>query len=192
MKLLFLSFLIACSSAHKIKISSPQGVVQVSLRDSSGQRKDLGSTPLELPATEVFNSNSRISTLFITKDGFTTQRLVLLKDNEKSETEISASLEALEKRDFAELQVRSERLAQGVAKGMNLASKKRWEEAQEVLLGLISEFPSVSVPYDLMGNIHYVKREYTEALRFYEKSYALNPSSPETKQMIERLKQGKN
>ena len=84
--------------------------------------------------------------------------------------------------------LKQEKLAIGIAKANGLISKKRLDEAQIVLNGLIQEFDKVSVCHDLLGNIYYLKRDLKQAYFHYKKSLQLNPDKIETQQIVQKLK----
>jgi tetratricopeptide (TPR) repeat protein len=56
---------------------------------------------------------------------------------------------------------------------ISLHSLKRTEEAIKESKQLIKEFQT-SQSYELIGNIYYVSKDYTNALKYYESSYTLN------------------
>ncbi len=56
------------------------------------------------------------------------------------------------------------------------------------MLGLIDEYPEVSVPYDLLANIYYLSNNTSKALFFYEKAKGLSPSNSQREYLINKLK----
>lgn len=177
------SFLVSCSSSPALAMISsfPEGAT-VSLKSSDGGMKTLGVAPLEIPI------DSATSAVVISKESFEEQQVVIVGAS-GSRVEVSARLQS--KNDSnreAESATRLEKLARELVSAHNLMTQKRFPQAQLILMSLTRDYPSVSVSYDLLGNISYLQKDSPKALEFYERSLRINPENVETKNMINRLK----
>lgn len=82
-----------------------------------------------------------------------------------------------------------QKLAKGIAHSQSLIVKKKFEEAKTILGTLSSEFPQISVIYDLRANIAYIQKNYRSALIYYRKSMKIDPTNFQTQKMVDRIKQ---
>ncbi len=184
----FLSFLTACSSPRGVSIQSYPEKATVFVETASGDTKSLGETPLQIKDADIFDRNSGMSQLQISKDGFETQKVFLAKNNDRDSFEVSVKL----KQQGVDLKSektkdRQEQLAKSLARISNLMNKKKYEDAERLLSQMTSDFPHVSVAWDFLGNISYLRHDYKSAQNFYRRSLAINPENSETRQMIEKL-----
>ena len=179
-------FLMSCSSNHKIVISSfPQGA-QVLVKDSSGNNRSLGKTPLEATSNEILKGN-QLNSIVVSLEGYREQHLFLADGSQNYE--ITARLQPLlEDPKSTEAKSRQERLAQQLVGAHNLIVSKKYTEAEGILSGVSRDFPHVSVTYDLLGNVSYLRRDLGRALNYYERSLQLNPDNTETKNMVQKLR----
>jgi tetratricopeptide (TPR) repeat protein len=150
-------------------------------------------TPLELSGPDVYANASRMSVLHVSKEGYESQNVFIAQEAGLESYNINIKLktksEDLKNQD---LKARQEKLAKNIAVSNNLINKKKYEEAERVLINLTQDYPYVSVSFDLLGNIAYMKRDFRAALNYYERSYQVNPENAETKSMIDKLKQMTN
>lgn len=179
-------FLLSCSSNHKISISSfPQGA-QVLVKDSSGNNRSLGKTPLEASTKEILKGN-QLNSIVVSLDGYREHNLFLADGSQNYE--ITARLQPLlEDPKSTEAKSRQEKLAQQLVGAQNLIVSKKYSDAESILSGVTREFPHVSVTYDLLGNVSYLRRDLSRALNYYERSLKLNPDNIETKNMVQKLR----
>lgn len=80
-------------------------------------------------------------------------------------------------------------LGKGIASVQARILRQDFDVAHSKLASMLADFPNVSVLYDLQGNIFYLQKRFTEALRSYEKSLELEPNNVETSAMVKRLKE---
>lgn len=177
-----LLILFSCSRLpQNARITSfPEGA-SVATQDKEGKISTLGTTPLETQLPDG------ITDLIISKEGFGEERILVMADG-SSALQISAKLRPKPKEGSVESGPRLERLARDIVRAHNLIGKKSFGEARSILTSLSSEYPYVSVTYDLLGNVSYLERDSDRALSYYEKSLSLNPENIETRRMVERLK----
>jgi tetratricopeptide (TPR) repeat protein len=187
--LMLLFFLNSCSTISKVKINSSPDKAEVKVTTNDGETKSLGTTPLELNGKDIYSSASRMSVIHISKDGFESQNVFIAQESSLESYNINIKLRTKsEDVKNQDIKSRQEKLAKNIAMSNNLINKKRYDEAERVLTSVTQDFPYVSVSYDLLGNIAYLKRDFRAAINYYEKSYQLNPENSETKTMIDKLK----
>ncbi len=155
---------------------------------SEGDTRILGSTPAEVNGSDVFSNKSRMSMLEISKEGYESQHIFIAQDNTQESYNINIKLK-MKNEDLKGLDMKSrqERLAKNLTRSSNLINKKRYVEAEQILVETVRDFPHVSVGYDLLGNVSYLQRDFRAALNYYKKSFQLNPENSETKLMIDKL-----
>jgi tetratricopeptide (TPR) repeat protein len=126
--------------------------------------------------------------LEITKEGYESQHIFIAQDNTQESYNINIKLK-MKNEDLKGLDMKSrqERLAKNLTRSSNLINKKRYVEAEQILVETVRDFPHVSVGYDLLGNVSYLQRDFRAALNYYRKSFQLNPENSETKLMIDKL-----
>jgi tetratricopeptide (TPR) repeat protein len=181
--------LMSCASNSRVKITSSPDKAEVKVTTNDGETKSLGTTPLEIDGREIYANASRMSMVHVSKEDFETQNIFIAQDSTQENYNINVKLKTrTEDAKGLEIKARQEKLAKNIAVSNNLINKKRYEEAQRVLITIIQDFPYVSVSYDLLGNISYLQRDFRAALNYYQKSFQINPENAETKMMIDKLK----
>lgn len=184
MRLILLSFSIlilgACSTRSSIKLKSfPEGA-NVSAIESDGGTRLLGKTPLE--------STESMESLIIEKEGYESTRIFVGRlDSQHYEYSVKLTPKA-EDPKFTDIKSRYERLAKSIAKANNLINNKRFAEAESLLGNITTDYPNVSVSYDLLGNISYLQKDFRRAISHYQRSIEINPENSETKQVLDRLR----
>ena len=178
-----------CSTTSKVKITSSPEKAEVTVTTNDGETKSLGYTPLEVSGRDIYANGSRMSIVQIYKEGFENQKIFIAQDSSQENYNINVKLK-LKSEDLKsqDLKSRQEKLAKGIAVSSNLINSKKYDEAERMLLTITQDYPFISVSYDLLGNIFYLRRDLKSALNFYERSYRMNPENGETKSMIEKLK----
>lgn len=186
--LFFILLLVSCASNGKVKIlTNPEGVSVA--RISNGESQVIGKTPFDVNSSELFENGSPIEHLILSKEGFEEKTIVITESRLGENYDISVKMNPIQISSLGEdSALKQEKLAIGIAKANGLISKKRLDEAQIVLNGLIQEFDKVSVCHDLLGNIYYLKRDLKQAYFHYKKSLQLNPDKIETQQIVQKLK----
>lgn len=187
--LLLLFFFNSCSTISKVKITSSPDKAEVKVTTNDGETKTLGTTPLELSGKDIYSSASRMSVIHISKEGYESQNVFIAQESSLESYNLNIKLRTkTEDVKNQDMKSRQEKLAKNIAMSNNLINKKRYDEAERVLVTVSQDFPYVSVSYDLLGNIAYLRRDFRAAINYYEKSFQLNPENSETKTMIDKLK----
>lgn len=185
MKIIFVILIVLLSACSRVSLkaklaSYPEGA-SVGVQNREGKITPLGVTPLEAELTDP------ISEIVFSKAGFKEERIIVAGGS-NSIVNVTAKLTSANDLNTANNGARFERLARDVLRANQMIGKKSYSEARSILSSLTSEFPYVSVTYDLLGNVSYLERDTARALTYYEKSLTLNPENIETRRMVERLK----
>lgn len=174
----------SCSTRSTINIRSlPQGAT-VSVIETDGTIKEIGKTPLD--------TNEQYVSLQVDKEGYEPYRIFLggIKTSGQEFTvKLASKAEDLK---VGDIKNRHEKLAKGIARAHSLITRKKFTEAEALLINLTNDYPHVSVGYDLLGNISYLQKDLRRAVGFYEKSLQINPENLETKQVVDRIKSMSN
>lgn len=184
--LLMLLLLASCGHG-KLEFQSFPAKVDVSVVESDGQIKKLGETPLNVDMNNILFGDGAVKLLF-TKAGYRDEVVYLSKPALRSNIKISANMkEASSAKEIISNQ-KLEKLSNKVAEAQKFSYSKNYKRAEGILLGLIDEYPEVSVPYDLLANIYYLSNNTSKALFFYEKAKGLSPSNTQREYLINKLK----
>lgn len=179
-----------CASSELKILSTPEGS-EITARLPNQPPVRLGQTPYTLKQKErpeLFSSALHVT---VKKDGYSPQAiLVPLASVLGSQGQLNFSLEdsplpkacQAKDSDFNDF-------ARGVADVANLLQRKRYDEANTIVQGLLLRFSTVSVLYDLQGNIFYLQKDLKKALVSYTRSIELSPNNSQTQAMIERIRQ---
>lgn len=178
-----------CATSTSIKISSSPEGANVSARGSDGATRLIGKTPLKIENSELSQSEGRITSLAVTKDGYQEQQILLGRDRGKENYDINIRLQGqIEDPKVLDAKGRQEKLAKSMVQAHNLITGKRYDEARSLLTAVVQDYPHISVGYDLLGTLSYLQKDLKSALNYYERSLQINPENFETKQMVDRLK----
>lgn len=178
----------ACATPNLRVSSNPDGA-EVSLTYGADSTETVvGKTPLDVDNRFLQTDRGDYVRLTVKKSGYRTESIVLPTSRMQSAVSLAVTMkETTIPQECLALDETTERVAKTVAAAQSLIQSKNYDLAERQLVNLQSEFPSVSVVYDLLGNISYIKRDFPQALRFYKKSLSLSPGSPETARMVEKL-----
>lgn len=190
MQILFLFSLISLAgcSGGKIKFTSTQNDTRIIAADKDGKLRELGVAPISINHNEVFRGNNYVELLAQNASG-QTQRILVSKPFMHTDIELFFDLKDNDgDRDVARVGESLEKVSLEVAKSYRLITSKKYTEAQTILNDLKNEFPGISVPYDFLGNIEYLKGNYSKALIFYQRAKAINPNNVERDLLMKRLR----
>lgn len=192
--ILFVTILLinsGCStSVSQLRVKTVPESAQIAVRTAEGEYKVLGKGPLEISTQEVFSLGSRMSMIQVSKEGYKPQSVLIVQGKTPENYEMLVQLEKeLADPKSNDIRERQERLAKSLAQANNLIFLKKYNEAENILKNVVTDFPHISVGYDLLGNLYYLQKNMKSALLNYEKSFEINPENFETKRMIEKLRQ---
>ncbi len=212
----YVSICYSCASGQ-LQLNSEPAAAEVFLTSAIG-KTSLGKTPLTLNANDLNRVNGPIIHLEVSKKGFLSRNLVVSKNVSQKQATIDLKLsptdEWLKQQDeykacaqvsgkasqfIAEIATNSvcptigkekfNKLANGIAEAQALILRKDYLAAQIRLKTLTSDYPHVSVIYDLLGNISFIQRNLSDALRNYLKSLSIEPTNTQTQTMIRKIRQ---
>ena len=185
--LIFVLSLIGCSGSGMLSVKTNPSVATVKLSDESGEIREIGNTPLSVNFNEVFAGSKNIKVI-IEKGNFESEKIILTRPEIKTDYNLSVDL----KRDrSAESQIENlktlEKVAKNIAEVLKKIQERRFKDAEGQLLRFIEEYPSISVSYDLLGNVYYMMGDRQAARAQYLKADSINPNNFERKRIIQRL-----
>lgn len=181
----------ACVSSPSLRVQSDPEGADVTIISGSGVPLKVGKTPLEIKRTdnlELFNDTAQVQ---VSKEGYSPQLALIPKLGLLGATgRLSFNLAETALPKVCSQQEESfNDIARGVAEVANLTQKKRFAEAGSTVLALTAKYPSVSVLYDLQGNVFYLQKDLQRALEAYRRSNSIAPNNLQTSRMIERIQQ---
>lgn len=177
----------ACATEQLMVVSNPEGA-DVLLHRTDLPPMSVGKTPLHLNRDLVpglFKESVQIS---LSKEGYQTEAVLVPRSHLQGSGRIFFSLhETKVPSSCTNQEVAANELARGVATAQLLVMQKNYSEAELLLKDLSHKYPSVAVLHDLLGNIHYLKRDLYLALASYKRSNQLQPNQPATLKLIDKL-----
>lgn len=176
---------IGCSSGQ-IRVESQPENAEVYLSVAGQTPKKLGPTPLNV-VESTLGLGSAPYQILVSKEGFTSESVLIPPATfARSATvvvnlkEVSSSNKALNERIL-------QSVASSVALAQNLLKTKQYDQAEQALLPILNQYPGIPTFHELMGNIHYLRKDLSKALSSYRKASELNPSNIDTQRMISRI-----
>jgi len=185
--LIFVLSLTGCSGSGMLSVKTNPSAATVKLSDESGEIREIGNTPLSVNFNEVFAGSKNIKVI-IEKGNFESEKIILTRPEIKTDYNLSVDL----KRDrSAESQIENlktlEKVAKNIAEALKKIQERRFKDAEVQLLRFIEDHPSISVSYDLLGNVYYMMGDRQAARAQYLKADSINPNNFERKRIIQRL-----
>ena len=179
--------LAGCGTAGLRVESDPPGADVYIVSDGQAPRK-VGQTPYL--STETLGSQP--AQLTISKEGFRSETILVPSFRMAASGRAYAKLEpgsagaaggaacALSDESIQEL-------SGGVAEAQALIGARNLDEAERKLNALITRHSNVGVVYNLLGNVHYLRKDVVKALAAYKRALEISPNSSETARMIKKL-----
>lgn len=195
--LLLVAIITSCAKLNVTIQSNPSKADIFILDPETGLYKKIGQTPMEItPDTELPPGvkDSKVWGFSIQKDGHVVEHILFdrsINARFKISTKLKPFAEWIEKSDtvYADLMDRIGRSMQVVYSYIHAA---KYSEALKSIEKLIENYPRAAIFYDIKGSIHLLRNEKDKAIVSYQKSLLLRPESLETKQVLEKLKSGKD
>jgi tetratricopeptide (TPR) repeat protein len=177
----------ACTTSRLEVHSEPEGADVIALPKGQTPIK-LGVTPLTVNQDshpELFSSELRLR---VTKDGYSTESVLVPHSSLGSETRLDLDLpESKLPASCSQSEQIINDITQKLAQSQLLVFRKNFVEAKQQLIELSNRYSNVAVIYTLLGNISYVEKNLTAALDYYKRAKALAPENAETNRMIEKI-----
>ncbi len=167
--------------------SRPEGATVAKL-NTSGQPTVLGKTPLELANKDMDGGLTRLQ---VSQPGYF-QEYVLVPPTStlpaKSKLFVELSPVDGSKGEGNDRGLELSSFSKSISQIQLMISKRELPTALTRIEVLLTQYPNVSILYDLQGNAHFLAGKIKDALISYEKSLSLYNENPETKRMVDRLK----
>lgn len=173
--------LFGCAS-NQLRVESDPPEAHVVLSVQGQSPRTVGVTPITIPLPDKMGFE-----ILVQKEGYFPNRVILPAGPIPAQSEIFVSLDRQITQGDDRRTELLQRVAQGVAEAKSLIDRREYDLAEMRLRSLSDEYPSVSVFQDLLGNVYFLKRDFSRALAAYRRSENLNPDNPDTKNMIRRI-----
>jgi len=187
-----LLFAQACASGgarFEVK-STPEGAEVALVRPGGAGTLSLGKTPLLLNPEQIPDVGGKLMTLQLKKDGFQTENIILPEGSvgglalltfQMRESNVSTATGKAG-------EAAQNELARGIAQIHRQVSRKNYDDAIRTLDSLLARHPRIATLYDLLGGIHYLRKDSGRALDAFKRSLDLDPSNAETSRLVEKLR----
>lgn len=186
--LLLLIFLVSCASGGKIKVTTNPEGANVFIKVGPNSPMKIGVTPAVIEQNSVPSLFTESVSIIVDKEGYLPESILIPKTQFPWHGDLSIVMKKpllpLNCQDQEEV---TKELAFNLARGHGLLMKRNMDEAEAVLTNLASKFPHISVVYDLLGNLNYLKKDLSKALLYYKRSHELQPNNQETTKLVEKL-----
>lgn len=168
--------------------SSPEGASIYEVNRDNHSLKELGQTPYKLSKTA---KNKHTFLYFqVEKQGHVPQ-FIVVELTQNHHHKIHVKLKNLANWSD-EAQNHTTQLLQSFGEKQNqvnsLVKAKRHKEALVLINQLVSDYPKVSILYQMRGSIHLLMNQKTSAIKDYERAQVLAPQNIELKNFIRALK----
>jgi tetratricopeptide (TPR) repeat protein len=172
-----------------VRVSTVPEAADVYVGYDGGQPAKVGQTPLKLESDLISQRKGRFVTLTLKKEGFQTETVIL------PTSQFGADLSVTSKLDEYKLSMQChdqntaiQKVSRGTASVQYLIKAGRFTEALGQIDVLLSEFPGVSVLFDLKGNVLYLSKDLSGALAAYDKSVELDPTNTDTQRIRAKIR----
>ena len=153
----------------------------------SGQpHKKIGQTPVNL-VEQTLGAGQESFQIIVTKDGYVSESVLIPPTTLERATTIRVNLKEMAAGNKAINEQTLQRVASTVALAQNLIKSKQYDQAEQSLSGLITQYPGVPTFHELLGNVYYLKKDLSKALVSYKKAAELDPSNVDTQRMIMKI-----
>lgn len=191
------AFMSGCGTA-KVKVVSQPDKANVAVVTAAGEEKSIGTTPLEMETNklhEACGDTSGPCRLMVSKKGYARESLFVgatyFRQNFSARVKLEPTTEWLDLEKSDTFLGRLNDVAHYTAKLQEQTLKGDYSAALETAKHFVSSHPKVSVAWDLLGNIYYLKKMYGQAGDAYKRSLALNPNNVETQKIVKFLRDKK-
>jgi len=169
--------------------STPEGAEVAIVRPNNGGLIPLGKTPLLLSPEQFPDLGARLLTLQVRKDGYQSENIILPEGATAGLAQMNFTLRdanpsaATGKSNEAS----NNELARGIASIHKQVAKKNFDDAIRLIDNLLARYPRVATLYDLLGGVHYLRKDSNRALEAFKRSLDLEPNNAETSRLVEKL-----
>ena len=139
-------------------------------------------------AEEIFAGAKEYVQLEVRKEGFDPESILIPQGMFGLTVDLSVKLQADLSNVTGGKSGDLQRVARGIATAQLQISQLQLDSAEATLNSLLSQYPQISVFHDLLGNVHYLKKDLRRALETYERALKLDPENVETTRLVRRLR----
>ncbi len=181
----------ACAS-NNFKVLSTPAQSEVFLEvASSGEKKSLGQTPLEIPISQLSEmvgpetANGEFLTIVVEKQGFVPQRLAL--PHSQFGTLVTQLDVKLKEGDSSKQITMAEEILNRFFLAQKFTLNKEYVRAQSEIDKILSVAPNFARAYSMRASIYFVQGNLPESLKWYESALKQDPQMEDAIKMIARI-----
>jgi hypothetical protein len=169
--------------------STPEGAEVAVVRPNNGGLIPLGKTPLLLSPEQFPDLGARLLTLQVRKDGYQSENIILPEGATAGLAQMNFTLRDANPSAATGKSNESAQneLARGIANIHKQVAKKNLDDAIRMIDNLLARYPRVATLYDLLGGVHYLRKDSNRALDAFKRSLDLEPNNAETSRLVEKL-----
>ncbi|MCS6837464.1 MAG: tetratricopeptide repeat protein [Bdellovibrionaceae bacterium] len=189
----FVSFLACvqisgCATSPQMLIESQPSGAEAEFVLPSGELKKLGQTPL----TVKFDEYQKLPYVFLqlSKENIRSELILIPKQHFATLSELNVNLSTLENKRKNQGPQQSEFNDEALSRAIlaqQYVYKKDYEEAQNILLTLVSKYPNSATLWGMLGNAYYLGKKKTKSIEAYERALMLNPQATEIRIMLDKI-----
>lgn len=180
-----------CSTKFVVKSEPSQAEVYVKVPGRTGDdRKSLGKTPLELSPSEVRDIageellSGQYLDITVEKPDYQPERLAVPATRFGTMvTELDVKLKPGEAEERVAVEI-----IQGLMTAQRAATNKEFDRANVELDKILSKYPRFTRALAMKGAIFFVRKDYDESRRWYEKALLTDPQDRDAIDMVTRIK----
>jgi tetratricopeptide (TPR) repeat protein len=184
--LLTLTIAAGCASSRLMVETDPPGADVFAFLPGQAPKK-VGVAPYTISDTDVPDRNASVQ-IVVSKEGYLPNSVLLPPAMLGRAGKVNFKLEqqVLPKQCTSQTESLN-KLGRAIAEAQSMIKSKQLDQAEKIMTEMIVEYPGISVVYDIIGNIQYLRRDFEKALSAYKKSRALAPDNAKTQRMIQQI-----
>lgn len=188
-ELILVVFVLSGCQSQAFRVESEPAGADVIIATPGQTPRKIGATPYSIQSSDQGDKAQALQ-VTVTKAGFGSESVLLPPAAMGRSGSLFVKLDSSKMSAACQNQDASlEKVARGVADAQYQMKLKNYEQAERTLNQLTTDFPNVSVLHDLLGNIHYLRKDIDRALSSYRRSQAIAPNNSETSRMIKKLEE---
>lgn len=187
-----LVFSLGCSHTFVVDSDPPGAQVFVATNDK-GDKKVLGTTPLNMPMQEVRSSLGQevaageYFTIGIEKPGFISEKFSVPAG--ASGTLVTNLKIKLKEGDLAQEERKAKEIIDRLFLAQRFALLKQFERAQIEIDKILTDFPNFSRAMTMRASIYFAQQDYKESLKWYEAAIKADPQAEEAVKLATRVRE---
>tara|TARA_B100000749_G_scaffold28537_1_gene20099 strand:- start:96298 stop:96909 length:612 start_codon:yes stop_codon:yes gene_type:complete len=187
-----LSLVVLGCASSGVEVQTTPEPGDVYMYSSNGEKKNLGPAPVTIPVKDLKAIDGDLIHLGVEKEGFVKEQLYINKANFGVNASITVKMTPLANWNKVYQDDQANKylaeVARLAAEIQSATVKRELGRAEQLAKTMVDQFPKLEVAWNLLGNIYYLQKRASDALNAYNKAVALNPSSVEAKNMINKLR----